>query len=235
MPFDELREKFVRLSADKQSAISNLSNQTISDFRKSITTFEEISFLQLARMVYEEIGIIADEDFFKQNIREPLRTVYPESMAESTFKFMLVNIEHAKDILKEDIEFEEFCQGAQKITECLQEDKIDAIAELTPIEDLLKNILNVSEDSINSSKSLYNSIENENVNINVSNVILQSILTRSELKEDDILQFLSSVLNKCNSEEEKDEIFDKVARYLRILREEKAFSEMSNSEECMQK
>lgn len=58
------------------------------ELRKQVALFEELGFIHLVGKVYERTGILMDGKWFEENVLAPLMEVFPEDLAQNTFKYM---------------------------------------------------------------------------------------------------------------------------------------------------
>lgn len=61
--------------------------------RQQITLFETLGFLKLVGTIYCNTGRILNQGWFERNVRSALRDLYPEELAENTYKFMKISPE----------------------------------------------------------------------------------------------------------------------------------------------
>ena len=68
--------------------------QTVLDgntLRQQVALFEEAGFLKLVKTVYENTGILLDSKWFEEHVLTTLLRVYPEDLAQNTFKYMIMS------------------------------------------------------------------------------------------------------------------------------------------------
>lgn len=58
--------------------------------REQITLFETLGFMKLARNVYCATGQVLNQEWFERNVLSALRYLYPEDLAQNTYKYMRI-------------------------------------------------------------------------------------------------------------------------------------------------
>lgn len=96
---DIVFDDFVREEIDcsrKYDGIFVLQDGTVVDdkgVRKDIATMEQQGVYQLAKMVYDKYHIVANQEWFDNNVLPALQKVYPSDLAENTYKYMKIDSE----------------------------------------------------------------------------------------------------------------------------------------------
>lgn len=87
---DWIREIFD--CSGKYEDVYKVNNQQMSgnEFRKFITEFEMDGLICLAFKCHEKFSIITNNQWFAENVFEPLSKVYPEFMCNSTCRYMVI-------------------------------------------------------------------------------------------------------------------------------------------------
>lgn len=105
--------------------------------RKQVALFEELGFIHLAGMVYERTGVLLTGKWFEENVYEPLKAVYPQDLAENTFKYMRYSEEldariRAKKFELSEEEVKEFilADDLMKVLDDMYKEAIDATSKL---------------------------------------------------------------------------------------------------------
>lgn len=102
-----LREQLVDVTGRfKDEFVIRWNHQTIdgATLRKQVAMFENLGFIHLAGKVYERTGKVLNNQWFEENVLEPLRAAYPADLAENTFKYMRLSDEDDARITAKDFE-----------------------------------------------------------------------------------------------------------------------------------
>ena len=58
------------------------------ELRSQVALFEELGFIKLVGLVYENTGVLLDKEWFDTYVQKALCDAYPEDMAQNTYRFM---------------------------------------------------------------------------------------------------------------------------------------------------
>ena len=63
------------------------------ELRAQIALFEELGFIKLVGLVYENTGVLLDKEWFDTYVQTALNNAYPAEMASNTYRFMKISEE----------------------------------------------------------------------------------------------------------------------------------------------
>lgn len=112
------------------------------ELRRRIAAFEKYGFLHFAKNIYERTGILVNQQWFDENVREALEQTYSQDMTDSTYKYMKIDPEIERRIANQDFEFtkpdiEEIGLGenVEDVIEKMYQDALEITIEISEIEE----------------------------------------------------------------------------------------------------
>ena len=61
------------------------------ELRTQVSLFEELGFIKLVGLVFENTGVLLDKEWFDTYVQKALYDAYPEDMAHNTYRFMKIS------------------------------------------------------------------------------------------------------------------------------------------------
>lgn len=113
----EVKERFSDIFTIKHNG-KKINGQ---ELRTQIARFEELGFIKLVGMVYEDTGILLDRDWFDENVYTALKEVYPADLADNTYRYMSIDEETNERLNRLQFDLTEEAKASVEITENLDE------------------------------------------------------------------------------------------------------------------
>lgn len=90
--------------------IINATNEKIDgkELRQEVAKFENLGFLELARIVHQKTGIKTNQKWFDEVVYTVLKEAYPEDLAERTYNYMKIPKEIDEKITQGDFKIDNY-------------------------------------------------------------------------------------------------------------------------------
>lgn len=113
----EVKERFSDIFTIKHNG-KKINGQ---ELRTQIARFEELGFIKLVGMVYEDTGILLDRDWFDEYVYTALKETYPVDLAKNTYRYMSISDDVNDRINRLEFDLTEEEKASVEITDQLDE------------------------------------------------------------------------------------------------------------------
>ena len=101
------------------------------ELRKRVASFEKFGFLLFSKKVFEQTGILLNQQWFDENVKTALEQTYSQNMADNTYKYMKIDPQIEKrissqqfDLTEEDIVEIGLGQNIQDVLDNMYEESL---------------------------------------------------------------------------------------------------------------